>query len=342
MPENALKGYCVPDEQLRKDKGYDELENMYTSDPIIFSSINYLASSLFNLKREEHFDVVCSNPDWRKFLSELFTAYHPPEGLYGHSYDLVSFFEGVLKSLLIFGKAYHKIDFKQTNQGTDARWTIQRLRWLPVETMAMVVTNGKLQRFTQQYSRTCSERSLRGVKVDLEPEEVFVTEWIFDGLESRGISPLIQLIPDVKRTQRFLVFMERGVYAVTHPQDHSHQVERVRYASLDEEKKINDMSQTRIKATLGMMSDAPMTEYYEVYQFCRNRKKMANIRDYLLHEFSVQIVDNLLKKNHSAESARITLRDYMSADEIEALFRKYEKGQLTRDAVWNALSAEMM
>jgi len=343
MSETMIKGYSVSDEQLRKEKGYDLLEAMYTRNPIGFSSINNVTASLFNLRRDKHFDTVCSNPDWQKFFSELFIAYNPPEGLYGHAYDLVDFLVDVFKSILIFGKAFYSIDFaKKEHSQLGTIWTIQRIRWLPPETMSAIFINGRIQGYMQQYSNTCNYKDLHGTRVDFKPDEIFFVDWVFDGVKNRGISPLMRLILDFNKMESFLKFSARYAHAMFHPEDHSYEVERARYTSWDEARKINDVSKLRIKAALDTINDAPMTQYYEIYHLVKSRKRLAFIREYLLNEFNVQVVDNISKKNNLTELARVKLVGYMSEGEIEALFRKFQNGQVSRSEVSSILLNEMI
>ena len=337
-----MKGYFVPDMQLRKEKGYDVFEDIYEHNPVVFSSINNLTSSLFNPSRDSHFELVCSNPDWRQFFEPLI-AYHPPERLYGQAYDLANFLEGVLRSLLIFGKAFYKIDYaKEERDQIGAGWTIKRIRWLAVETMSVIYSHGKIQEFVQQYTNSCGYKDLRGTRVEFEPDEVFFVEWVFDGEKNRGVSPLKRLTPYHKKMKWFLEFSQRKLTAMYNPKDHSYAVERARYTSWDEAKRVNDTCEMRIKDALGRILDAPMTQYYETYQCVKSRKRLASIREYLLSEFNAQVVDTISKKNTSTESARIRLVGYMSAGEIEALFGKFQNGQVSQSELLNILQNDMV
>jgi hypothetical protein len=239
-----MKGYFVPDTHLRKTKGYDVLENLYTRNPIVFSSAQELTHSLFNLRRDEHFSIVCSSQEWRQFLFELFIAYNPPEGLYGQSFDLSHFLEGVLQSLLMFGKAFFKIDYsEQQGSQTGSAWTVQRIRWLAVETMKPIYHKDRINNFVQQYSTKHEEKALRGARTEFMPHEIFFVEWSFDENRTKGVSPLVNLIPNGKMHIKFLQFLERRAYAIANPQDQSYTVERARYTSLEKTKRVNEISE---------------------------------------------------------------------------------------------------
>lgn len=66
------------------------------------------------------------------------------------------------------------------------------------------------------------------------------------------------------------------------------------------------------------------------------------IREYLVNEFNAQAVNALSKRNSLIEPARIELVGYMSASEIEDLFRKFQNGQASQDEVLNTLKNDMI
>jgi hypothetical protein len=338
-----MKGYFVPDAHLQKIKGYDALDDLYTHNPIIYSSVNELTHSLFNLRRDEHFSIDCSSPKWRQFFSELFIAYDPPEGLYGQSFDLADFLEGVFHSLLIFGKAFFKVDHseKQTGQ-TGTIWTVQRIRWLAVETMKPIYDKSRIKRFAQQYSAKCEVKDLQGAKTEFLPDEIFFVEWVFDDDKTKGVSPLVPLIPHDKMNIDFLQLMERQAYAIANPQNHSYRVERAKHTSWEKAKRANEISEIEMRAILGTALYAPMTEYYEAYYFAKIRKRIALIREYLVNQFNAQVVEPLCKKNGLTEPARINLVSYLSSTDIEDLVRKFQQGQVSNNEVISILQKDMI
>ena len=92
-----MKGYVVPDEYLRKSKGYQILDNMYSRNPIIHSSINDVTISLFNIFRKAHFEVVCTKPELIPVFSELVSD-EAIEGIYGnHFFGLNDFLRYIQK-----------------------------------------------------------------------------------------------------------------------------------------------------------------------------------------------------------------------------------------------------
>lgn len=340
--KGELKGYVVPDEHLKRRKGYAGLEDAYESNPIIFGSVNNVHMSLFSFKKEKHFEIVCSSSHLRRFLNGVLLGQGGFKGLYGQAYDLEGFLRNVLQSLLIFGKAFYKIDWaEKVYEKNKTRWVVEGIRWLAVETMDVVKSAGQIRGFKQEYSYNCTYEALRGISIDFEPEEVFFVEWISDEGE-RGVSPLKRLIPFCEEMGDFLEYVNLLTKSMYNPEDSSFAVERARFTSWEEAKKKEDQRIMKIKDALGIMPTAPMTEYYDIYQFIKSRKRIAKIREYLLTEFNDQVVKRIVKKNGFSESAEVKLVGYKSVSEIDELFSKFKSKELSNKEVVHALRDELV
>lgn len=304
--------------------------------------MEHLRGSLFSYKREKHFDIDCSSSDLGRFFTDVLLRDGFDE-IYGQAYDLEEFLRGVLQSLLIFGRVFYKIDWAQEDYTKNKkRWVVKRIRWLAVETMDIIESNDQIRGFKQEYSDHCGSKDLRGIRVDFEPDEVFFVEWGFDGEEKRGLSPLKRLVPLCKEWDGFLGYVNLLTKATYHPEDRSYAVERARYTPWEEAKKKNDQCKIRIQDALGEIPDAPMTEYYDLYHFVKSRRKLAQIREYLLSEFNKQIVNVISKKNSFSESPRIKLIGYKSENEIEELYTSYKNKEVSNKEVRDALRDELI
>lgn len=316
---------------------------MYGGNPIIFGAMDSVRGSLFSYRREKHFEIVCSSSELRRFFNDILLGRGGFEGLYGQAYDLEGFLRGVLQSLLIFGKAFYKIDWaKQDYRGNKTRWVMKRIRWLAVETMDVVRDDEQIQGFKQEYSDHCSYKDLRGIKVEFEPDEIFFVEWVFDGERNRGVSPLKRLIPLSKEMDEFLEYIKLRTKALYHPEDRSYAVERALFTPWEEAKKKNEQCRIKIQDALGIMPDAPMTEYYDIHQFIKSRRRIAQIREYLLAEFNDQVVNSISKKNGFSESPRIKLVGYKSVSEIDELFDSFKCKEISNKEVVDALRDELI
>jgi len=335
--KGELKGYVVPDEYLKKRKGYAELADAYKSNPIIYGSVNNVHMSLFSYKKEKHFEIDSSNPHLRRFLNSVLLGQGGFKGLYGQEYDLEGFLRNVLQSLLIFGKAFYRIDWaEKVYEENKTRWVVEGIRWLTVETMDVVKSAGQIRGFKQEYSYNVTYKDLRGISIDFEPEEIFFVEWIFDE-GKRGVSPIKRLISLCEEMHDFLEYIGLCTKAMYHPEDSSFAVERARFTSWEKEKRKEDQRKIKIQDALGIMPTAPMTEYYDIYQFIKLRKRIAQIRKYLLDEFNDQIVKRITKKNGFSESAEVKLVGYKSVSEIDEYFSKFKSKELSNKEVVNAL-----
>ena len=319
------------------------LSSLYGSNPIVFGAVNNFRRSLFSYKREKHFEIVCTSSELRRFFNDILLGRGGFEGLYGQAYDLEGFMRGVLQSLLIFGKAFYKIDWaEQDHAKNKTRWVVERIRWLAIETMYVVTDDGRIQGFKQEYSDHCSYEDLRGIKIEFGPDEIFFVEWVFDEERNRGVSPLKRLIPLSKGMDEFLEYINLRIKVLHHPEDRSYAVERARFTPWEKAKKKNDQCKIKIQDALGIMPDAPMTEYYDIHQFIKSRRRIAQIREYLVAEFNDQIVNRISKKNGFAESPRIKLVGYKSVSEIDELFGHFKRKEVSNKEVVDAFRDELI
>lgn len=335
MVEKKIKGYMIPDKYLQKRKGYFGLEEAYSRNPIIFGSVNNVRLSLFNYKQENHFEIECSESTTQRFIKTvLFNRF---ERGYGQSYDLEGFLRNVLQSLLIYGKVFYRIDWsKKKYFENETRWGISGLRWLPVETMKVIKSGKQIRKFKQEYSYNVAHKDLQGITTEFEPDEIFFVEWSFDK-GKKGVSPVKQIASLCGEMRDFLEYCGFYSRAMYHPEDSSFPVERARFSSWEDEKIKEDRRQMKIQDALGLVPTAPMTEYYDIYQFIKSKTRIAQIRKYLLDEFNEQIVQNILKKNSIVESAKVNLVGYASLKEINDLFSKFKNQEVSNKQIVDLL-----
>ena len=315
---------------------------MYSTNHVVFNAVNFIRDSLFSYKKEKHFDIESSDPDLRRFFGDLLLGYRP-RVRYGQAYDLEGFLRTALVSLVIFGRCFYKIDWIESDHDQGGkRFVVDKIRWLAVETMEVIKTNGQIQGFKQEYSSHIDNEDVKGASFEFKQDEIFFIEWVFDRNEKRGVAPLRRLVRFSKQMHRGFESMNLYAKAMYHPEDHSFAVERARYTPWEEIRTKIDQSQLKIQGLLGSIPNAPMTEYYETYQFVKCRKMMARIREYLLSEFNAQIVDRIAEKNGITKAPQIKLVNYKSAMEIDELFNSFERREIPGKKAMEILREEMI
>lgn len=83
----------------------------------------------------------------------------------------------------------------------------------------------------------------------------------------------------------------------------------------------------------------PMTNYYEVYYFVKFRKRLAEIRRYLVLKFNEQVIQRLAIKNNLPAEVELRTVVYQSVDDIETVFKQFESRQLAAEEVIKTLRA---
>ncbi len=85
-----------------------------------------------------------------------------------------------------------------------------------------------------------------------------------------------------------------------------------------------------------------MTDYYTIFKFVESRKKVAKVREYLLDQINLQIIDVLATKNNVKTKAALRLTGYLSSDEIQNMFELFRDGKMQKKEILNKLSADMI
>lgn len=335
-----MKGYCIPDEALRKAKGYDELENLSSYDLTIHSSIDSLVLTLFDF-RNKHFVIENAvDEDWNQFFTEMFIDHNYTREIYGQfSYDLEGFLRGALHSIIVFGKSFYAVDY--SNESSTGRWIVERIRWLPVETVSPIYgKKGAIKGFTQQYSANCSYEMARNYKAGFLPDELFFIEWAFDG-DKKGVSPLLSLRSNSQTENKLIDLALKQSHAFAHPDDQSRSAERARYSSFQKAKKRSDVAKIKIIAKIGGIIRQPMTDYYDAYYFAKNRKRVAIIREYLVDQFNSQILASISNKNGLPQPARLKIVGYLTSKEIDKLIGDLKNLKISSKELVDILAKDM-
>jgi hypothetical protein len=321
-----MKGHWTPDENQKKAKDYDKLENLSTSNTYIRTSIEYVQNVLFNYVNNNHFQIENAENPWKQFFEKSFLNDYNCRELYSPYYDLVGFLRAVFYSTIVYGKAFYAVDYADNN----GCWLVKSIHWLPVETMTPNYDQkGVIKGFTQKYSSKGNDE-IKNYRMEFLPEEIFFVEWNFDG-DKKGVSPLLRLYSNANREKELWDFMQRKFYAQTHQDDHSLSVEQARYAPFEEAKKQADDAKIKNISKIGGLLDVPMTEYYYAYYFAKNRKRIAMIREYLVNDFNTQIVATLSRKNGLTEIPKIAITNYLTSEQIESHINDFKKAKITSD-----------
>jgi hypothetical protein len=180
------------------------------------------------------------------------------------------------------------------------------------------------------------------IKEQLSTDDILKLEWVFDGTENIGKSPLQRVTKYYREDLKFMTLSVASTYAWANPADKRFWVERARHA--DMKKSFEEYRRTKLLMTkeLGIPENytpPPMTNYYGIYYFVKFRKRLAEIREYLISQLNEQVVQRFAIKNSLPCEIELRTVGYQSVDDIEAVFKQFEQQKLTADEVVKTLSA---
>lgn len=327
-------------DRLRGLKGFEFLGELNHSDPTIHNAVRMVTNMLFDYRRDDkHFEVECENPRLREAVErELLDRLAGRQAKFGiGNHDLVRFLRSKAASIMVYGRSFSRVGW-QENEGDSAHWRIKSFRGLFPGSIRPIGKEG------YEWKRRQSEYDLNSpiVTERLSKEEIFSLEWVFDGEANRSKPPLERVVKHYKRGLDFMTLCAANTYAWANPNDKRFWVERARHA--DMKKAIEEERQRRLLMTkeLGipeLYPPPPTTSYYDVYYMVKFRKRLAQIREYLVSQFNEQVVRQLAVKNGFSEHVALRAISYRTVKEIEDVFEQFGRKELAAEDVTKTLGS---
>ena len=131
------------------------------------------------------------------------------------------------------------------------------------------------------------------------------------------------------------------MYSWANPDDKRFWVERARRIDLKKALENQQKRQLLMTKELGVpeiYTPPPMTEFYEVYYFLKFRRRLAEIRKYILDQFNEQVIKRFALKNGYAAEARIVDVGYLSIRDIDSLLAQFATREKTKEDIMKSFN----
>ena len=169
--------------------------------------------------------------------------------------------------------------------------------------------------------------------------DLLVFEWTLDGEKERGQSPLRRVVGHHKKLAAAMDSAQAIAYAGANPEDHRFWVERARWGNMT--KTLADLQ----RATLAIVGElrgfqrwnVAMTEFYEVYHFAAFHERVALLREYLLQEFTRQVLVPFAQKNDLDQNVTISPTGYPLSAALKTMLEGFERGLIGAECLTSPL-----
>ena len=337
--QGERKGYWVPDEYLQAKRGMGILRRLTEWDAHMRNAVGNYRTFLFDYMRDEaHVKVLCEDTAATRWIAETY-AQGRYWGRSSAAFNLVDWLRQAAHSLAVHGEIFYAIDFVQDDIGYVA---FGEPRWLAPETMYVGRRRGKPTSFVQQYSPRAAREDVRCKRFVFGPHEVLWLRWpqaLPPGRE--GTSPISKVVVHAKGARRFMDWLLLRSRADAYPEDKTPAVERARYERHEDQERKRDYHLASLLANMGVPQafhrDIAMTEHFVAWELCGFGERIAVLREYLVTEFSEQVLRVWAKRNSVVDIPRLRAVGYPSPQDWRDAFCKYERNAMSLEDVRNML-----
>jgi hypothetical protein len=332
------QGLPRPGDSLKGLKGYRQLGELSAIDPTISNAVRMVRNMLFDYRHRDQpqFTVECSHPELSSLIRREFLDKRGDEDKFGYGvYGLENFLRSMAAQTMVYGRNYIKIKWEHDNK-PDKHWHVKRfIRMFPGDIKLIHPRNTPVT-FQWRHREEMSNPRSPIVEERLASEDVIATTWIFDGTEKLGESPIKRVTRYYWECVRYYTVTLAYMYSWANPDDKRFWVERARYIDLKKALENHRKRQLLMTKELGVPEMYPtpsMTEFYEIYYFLKFRRRLVEIRKYVLNQFNEQVIRRFALKNGYDDEARIAEVGYLSISEIDSLLTRFTAREITKDEV---------
>lgn len=295
------------------------------------TGIQNFANSLLEWRRDqrEQFTVVGGDPELRALVERAFLNRRhgdpPLRAFAGSLDDLDDLFRAIVWELMIDGRTcliamWHDID----DLPPPAKLPGFRI----VKPADLRRSRGNA--FVARLPKWSPDGEVE--EITTGEADVLEVRWPLPGVRPGGLSPVDRVVAHHLRWNELMDASLAVSRAHVETEDRALRTERARWVSLaqitDELREVD----LKIKAELyELVSDHPMTKFFDGYQVLKFLHRQAVVREYLVDRFNhfVQRFSSIARPG--VEPARLALVDYPSATDIEQAMQRYTARELTAE-----------
>lgn len=337
MNRQNKKGYWFKDPLISFLKGFFRFEKTYRDARKFSIEIDRVGNNMFPLGEDEKYLVITHSDkvveqDLNTYFISKFRRYR--DRLYGDHFYMGNFFNDIMQQLVMDGEAFYAVDWADTSiedrqyqLPDDFRYLSTTATYVKKDETGAII--GYKQRFSPLADLPPSytgERQKRSF--DFSKDEVFHTTYPMDH------------IPPVNKSMHLLKpilkFWDFGVQqsASWNPKYKELSIIRAGQLKYSDQKRKYALARAEVRKNFHYLlnyDDLTITEYYDLFILRQYKVDLDKARQYFIDQFNDQILATFAQKNNLDESPKLKLIGFMTTEEMEALFQKYDNHEITAD-----------
>ena len=335
MNRQDKKGYWFKDPFFSFLKGFFAFEETYRDARKFSIEIDRVGNNMFPLGEDEKYLVIThSNKTIEQDLNDYFInkLRRYRERLYGDHFYLGNFFNDIMQQLAINGEVFYAVDWADTTIEDRHYQLPDDLRYLSTSaTFVKKDDTGAVTGYKQRFSPLADlppsytgERQKRSF--DFDKDEVFHVTYPMD--KTQPVKKSMHLLKPILR------FWDFGVEqsASWNPKYKELSIIRAGQLKYSDQKRKYALARAKVRKNFHWLlntDDLTITEYYDIYLVRQYKLELNQARRYFVDQFNEQVLIPFAEKNGLEEAPKLNIIGFMTDEEIESYFQKYQNKEIT-------------
>lgn len=237
-----------------------------------------------------------------KILNEHFISRQRyNDRIYGHAYDLGSFFGSLLQQAAIHGEHFYEIDWK-VYEDKNKLIMVDDFNYLHSSTMhTKRDVSGNITGYSQRFSRLSFKQKTYGADLknrvtDFETDDILHIEYPFGSPH-----PVKKSLNLLKNTASYWKFSLDNARSMGSKVGMPYSAEKAKYREYAHEIREYKLTKAKISKNFHQidgMQDLSMTSYYDAYTVCNYLEFKMRARQFMVDRFNKQVLAPLAAKNN--------------------------------------------
>lgn len=322
------------DDFYRKTIGYDDWYNSSRDITKFTGELDNIYYSLYALngdnRRDQTLTIYHPNYLLQKKMNDYFFGFRSSE-IYGHiSHHLGDMFAHSIKNAAMFGDTYLYIEWKPMMIGQKSYVMPYGFHYIQPETIKKQVKNGR-KVYKQRYSlftKIKNRKRLSEYRTRYLGEE----EVLHLCYPLSDVPPVHKYKRYLRKFDRFLKFTLESSEGGAYITPRKLRVEIARSKKYTDEQRKNNLNRAVVRSGFFQpIENMPLTRYYDYYTVAQYISAKYRLRQYAIDEFNKQVLKLVQQKNNMKKPPELRMTNLLTEDDIQGVFEKWAKGNMTND-----------
>ena len=350
-PNSTFSGTHFSDPFLEWIKGFNKRKQAISDATQLSNEVLNYRNDLFPIRSipvsgmpgrvsisHDYFQILSDDGVVNKNL----TAYFSDESRYGNrvgygkGHSLYQFFESVFYGILIYNIDIYAVEWSELKIGYRKYALPINFHWLNPATVR--IDEKSEEKYLVQKFSIISKKIADYYEYN---DHIFSKKdsLVFRYLDNHDC-PVGNSIKYLQKLNQGMDFGLLQGRAGNEPENHSLEFEMTRYETLTNKWRQQNITRVKVKRQFSQPvgeCGVAVSKYYEVFAYAEYKKHLNVVRDYIISQFTDQVLTQVKSKNGFKKSFRIKFQGFATNDQIDKAFQMYSNMELNVAEFLNAV-----